>query len=147
MLASPSSPKPLRRAPIRRSLELIQGSMSPTRIARRSPWLAGLHRASDGALLGLGVAMLGLSALTLYWQAHWARSYQELETSQVLEHRLQEATAVLEQHHLGVARTPGLVEPTSSEKLVYLPAPQAEAGRRGLPLLASIQIDRIPSGY
>lgn len=146
LVASPS-PQFQPRARARRSLELIQGSLASGRAARTSPVLASLHRASDGALVGLGLAMLGLSALTLYWQAQWGRSYQQLESSQVLEHRLQEATAVLEQHHLRLVRTPGVVEPTSSEKLVYLPAPPQANARGGSPLLASIRIDRIPSGY
>ncbi|MFY8148724.1 MAG: hypothetical protein ACOVNL_05835 [Prochlorococcaceae cyanobacterium] len=146
MVASPS-PQFQPRARARRSLELIQGSLASGRAERSSPWLASFHRASDGALVGLGLAMLGLSALTLYWQAQWGRSYQKLESSQVLEHRLQEATAVLEQHHLGLARTAGLVEPTSSEKLVYLPAPPQANGRGQAPLLASIRFDRISSGY
>ena len=34
------------------TLELIQGSLSPRKVARQSPVLAGLHRAADGALIG-----------------------------------------------------------------------------------------------
>ena len=36
-----------------RTLELIQGSLSSGRIARRSPWLGGVHRLMDGTLLGV----------------------------------------------------------------------------------------------
>ncbi|MBE9173115.1 hypothetical protein IQ216_08470, partial [Cyanobium sp. LEGE 06143] len=35
-------------------LQLIQGSLSGQKVARRAPWLAGLHRVADGALVGLG---------------------------------------------------------------------------------------------
>lgn len=101
--------------------------MSARTVVRQAPWLAGLHRFTDGALVGLGVSMLALSALTLHWQNQWGRSYRALEATQVLEHRLQESAAVLEQHHLGAVRKPGWLMPTSSAQLVHLPVPP-EAG-------------------
>lgn len=105
------------------SLSLIQGSLSARRVVRQAPWLASLHRLADGALLGLGVSMLGLSALTLHWQNQWGSNYRGLEASQVLERRLQESAAVLEQHHLGAVRKPGWLVPTSSAQLVHLAPP------------------------
>ncbi|HHG2222987.1 MULTISPECIES: hypothetical protein [unclassified Synechococcus] len=122
MVAVPS-PQPFFR---RRSLELIQGSFSARRVVRQSPWLAGLHRASDGLLVALGLSMVGLTALTLHWQGQWTRSFERLESTQVLEHRLQESTAVLEQHHLAMARRPGLLEPTSLQRLIHLPSPSSK---------------------
>lgn len=110
-----------------RPLSLIQGSLSARKVVRQAPWLAGLHRLADGALVGLGVSMLALSALTLHWQNQWGSSYRALEATQVLEHRLQESAAVLEQHHLGAVRKPGWLVPTSSNQLVHLPAPVASA--------------------
>ena len=109
--------------PLARPLALIQGSLTARKVVRQAPWLAGLHRLSDGALVGLGVSMLALSALTLHWQNQWGRSYRALEATQVLEHRLQESAAVLEQHHLGAVRKPGWLVPTSSNQLVHLPPP------------------------
>jgi len=127
---------------------VVQQSLSARPVERQSPLLAGLHRISTGALVGLGVSMLGLSALTLHWQNRWASSYTELETAKVLEHRLQESSALLEQHHLGAARRPGLLVPTSSEKLIHLSQPKARSSSMSLlPLLSSIQLDRIPAGY
>ena len=117
---APSAGKPLARP-----LALIQGSLSAGKVVRQAPWLAGLHRLSDGALLGLGVSMLALSALTLHWQNQWGRSYRALEATQVLEHRLQESAALLEQHHLAAVRKPGWLVPTSSDQLVHLPPPPA----------------------
>jgi hypothetical protein len=111
----------------RRSLELIQGSFSARRVLRQSPWLAGLHRVSDGLLVAAGLSMVGLTALTLHWQGEWTRSFEQLESTQVLEHRLQESTAVLEQHHLTVARRPGLLVPTSLQSLIHLPSPSPQA--------------------
>ncbi len=70
-----------------------------------------------------------------------------MESSQVLEHKLQESSALLEQHHLGAVKRPGWLVPTSSEKLVYLPAPKSASLSVGLPLLSSIQLRQIRSGY
>ena len=113
--------------PLTRSLSLIEGSFSARKVVRQAPWLAGLHRVADGALVGLGVSMLALSALTLHWQNQWGRSYRDLETTQVLEHRLQESSAVLEPHHLGAVRRPGLLVPTSSSQLLHVAPPARPA--------------------
>ena len=131
----------------RQSLELIQGSLSPRRIERQAPWLAGLHRAADGTLAGLGVCMLALSALTLHWQNQWGTGYQTLEDAQVLGHRMQESAAVLEQHHLGAMRKPGWLVPTSSEKLIYLPAPKATDSANPVALMSGVPLGQIPTGY
>jgi hypothetical protein len=131
----------------RRTLQLIQGSLSGRKLDRRAPWITNLHRATDGTLAGLGVCMLALSALTLHWQNQWGVSYQQMEAAQVLEHKLQESSALLEQHHLGAVKRPGWLVPTSSEKLIYLPSPRPAATASGLPLLGSIQLRQIRSGY
>ena len=133
MVASPlKQPAP---KPLARPLALIEGSFSARKVVRQAPWLAGLHRVADGALVGLGVSMLALSALTLHWQNQWGRSYRDLETTQVLEHRLQESSAVLEQHHLGAVRRPGQLVPTSSSQLVHV-APPAVASSGPLAAIA-----------
>jgi len=144
-----NNPRAQRRgaAMARQQLELIQGSLSPRRIERQAPWLAGLHRAADGTLAGLGLCMVALSALTLHWQNQWATGYQKLEEAQLVGHRLQEAAALLEQHHLGAVRKPGWLVPTSSEKLIYLPAPPSARGADPVGLMAGVQIRQIPTGY
>lgn len=141
-----------RRAPSSRGaanprLEIIQGSLSARRIERRSPWLAHLHRASTGALAGLGLSMLGLSALTLHWQTQWADSFAKLQAAKVLTHRLQESTALLEQHHIGIARRPGQLVPTNSENLIHLHQPIAAPKDPGLALLANLRLRPMPAGY
>jgi hypothetical protein len=133
---------------LRRPLALIEGSLSARKVVRQAPWLAGLHRLTDGALLGLGVSMLALSGLTLHWQSQWGRSYQALEATQVLEHRLQESAALLEQHHLGAIRKPGWLVPTSSEQLVHLsPPPAAGAGLPSPLAIDHIHWGQIAPGY
>ena len=129
------------------SLDIIQGSLSARRIERQAPWLAHLHRASTGALAGLGLSMLGLSTLTLHWQSQWADSFAKLQAAKVLTHRLQESTALLEQHHLGVARRPGRLVPTNSENLIHLHQPKVTPANSALTLLANLQLRPMPAGY
>lgn len=129
------------------SLSLIQGSLSARRVVRQAPWLAGLHRLADGALLGLGVSMLGLSALTLHWQNQWGSHYRGLEATQILERRLQESAAVLEQHHLGAVRRPGWLVPTSSAQLVHLPPPPPSSPTAAGLELGGLHWGLIASGY
>ena len=131
-----------------RPLALIEGSLSARKVVRQAPWLAGLHRVTDGALVGLGVSMLGLSALTLHWQNQWGSSYRALEATQVLEHRLQESAALLEQHHLGAVRKPGWLVPTSSDQLVHLPPAAARSERSSLAAVTQgLQWRLVASGY
>jgi hypothetical protein len=60
---------------------------------------------------------------------------------------LQETAAVLEQHHLGMTRKPALLEPTSSQKLVYLEPPATNEPPRLRALLAQVNPRQILPGY
>lgn len=133
--AAPAAAPSLRRRPF----AVIQGSLSSRKVARQAPVLAVLHKAADGLLIALGGSMIGLAALTVHWQSQWTRSYQELESAQVLEHRLQESVAQLERHHLTAARRPGQLIPTSIRQLVYLPSPSDDhKAAAALPLLGQV---------
>lgn len=132
---------------VNQPLALIQGSLSARRVERTSPLLAGLHRGADGILIGIGLAMLGLSALTLHWQNQWSQSYGQLESDQVLEHRLMESSALLERQFMGAAHRPGLLGPTSSDKLLYLPSPVGTVPGPRSDLLARVVSRPIPPGY
>lgn len=130
-----------------RPLRLIHRSLSGRKVDRQSPLLASLHKVSTGALAGLGLSLVGLSALTLHWQNQWAKSYAQLEAAKVLEHRLHESAAVVEQHHLSSMRRPGQLLPTSSENLIHLPEPKAHQPLKPtLPLLAGLAMGRGPNG-
>jgi hypothetical protein len=107
----------------------------------------GLHRAADGTLAGLGLSMLALSGLTLHWQNEWGQSFKALESSQVLEHRLQESAAQLERHHLKPAGKPGQLVPTSSDRLIFMPPPAAPPQASAALPLASLSWDPAASGY
>lgn len=130
-----------------RHLDLIQGSLSARRVARRVPWLGGLHRAVDGALAGVGLSMLALSALTLHWQSQWSGNYQTLDGAQVLEQRLQESSALLEHHHLASVGRRGWVEPTSSSRLIHLPPPPEPSRTSLMALLRTVSGGPISPGY
>ena len=137
----PSAARPLRKASA-----ILRESLTARPVQRQSPLLADLHRVTSGALLGLGLSTLALGGLTVYWQNQWASSFQRLEASKSLEHRLQQSAAVLEQHHLGVAGRPGLLVPTRSEQLIHLAAPGDYAVLRP-GLLARLRMGPVPAGY
>ncbi len=129
------------------SLRVLQGSLSARRVERQSPLLAGLHRITTGVLTGLGVSVVGLSALSFHWQSVWAANYNQLQASRSLEEKLQESAALLEHHHLSAVRRPGQLVPTSSQQLLHLAPPPVTASSRGLSLLATLPRQAIPAGY
>ena len=113
--------------PIARSpgpLRLIHGSFSPKKVARQYPLLAGMHRATDGALLGVLIAVLMMSALSLHWRHLWTVAYTELEMTRELTQKLKYSTAMLEQHLLKRASLPLSMVRTNAEKLHYLDNPE-----------------------
>ena len=105
------------------TLELIQGSMSPGKVARQAPILAGLHRVVDGALIGSIVAVTVMSCFTLHWQSRWSVVFERLEVTRSLIHRFTESTAILERHFLNAASSPNSMVPTKVADLLYLSHP------------------------
>jgi len=124
----PSADRPLRKASA-----ILRESLTARPVERQSPLLADLHRVTSGALLGLGLSTLALGGLTVYWQNQWAVSFQRLEASKSLEHRLQPGR-------------PGLLVPTRSEQLIHLTAPGDSAVLRP-GLLARLRMGPVPAGY
>ena len=106
------------------ALELIQGSLSAGRIARRSPLMGGLHRVADGTLLGVFAALTVLAGLTLHWQHRWTVAFQRFESTKLLSHRLTESTALLEQHWLDSTTGPEQFVPTKVTNLIHLERPK-----------------------
>ena len=112
--------------PIPRSrgrLRLIQGSFSSRKVSRQFPVIAGFHRAADGALLGVLVAVLMVSALSLHWRHLWTVAYSQLEDTRDLIQKLKYSTAMLEQHLLKRASQPLSMVRTNSDQLHYLENP------------------------
>lgn len=104
-------------------LRLLHGSFSPRKVARQFPVLAGAHRAIDGALLGVLLAVLMMSALSLHWRHLWTVAYTQLETTRELTQKLKYSTAMLEQHLLKRTSLPLSMVRTNAEKLHYLDNP------------------------
>ena len=140
----------LRRPASRRPFEVIQGSLSARRVARKSPLLAGLHRTADGSLIGVFAAVLVLSGLTLHWQHRWTLAFRQLEMTRELAHRLTESTAMLERHLLERSQTPKQMVPTTVANLVYLDRPSSASTKPGidhLAMLGSLMERTIHHGY
>ena len=101
-------------------LRLIKGSFSPKKVARQFPFVGSLHRAIDGALFGVLMAVALMSALTLHWQHLWTVAFTRLEDTRELSDRLTESTALLEQHLLQRTDLPQSLVPTKAANLIYL---------------------------
>ena len=146
-----SAQRPASRRPAsRRPFEVIQGSLSARRVARKSPLLAGLHRTADGSLIGVFAAVLVLSALTLHWQHRWTLAFRQLEMTREQAHRLTESTAMLERHLLERSQTPKQMVPTTVANLVYLDRPSSASTKPGidhLAMLGSLMERTIHHGY
>ena len=139
-----------RRQASRRPFEVIQGSLSARRVARKSPLLAGLHRTADGSLIGVFAAVLVLSGLTLHWQHRWTLAFRQLEMTREQAHRLTESTAMLERHLLERSQTPKQMVPTTVANLVYLDRPSSAFTKPGidhLAMLGSLMERTIHHGY
>ena len=106
------------RAPV--GLSLVRRSFSSKRISRQYPWLVGLHKFADGALLGVLVTVALMSGFTLYWQHLWTEAFYKLEMTRDLKHRLTESTAMLEKHLLDDPDIPLSMVPTTAADLIYL---------------------------
>ncbi|NOL46386.1 putative conserved membrane protein [Synechococcus sp. MIT S9220] len=146
-----SAQRPASRRPAsRRPFEVIQGSLSARRVARKSPLLAGLHRTADGSLIGVFAAVLVLSGLTLHWQHRWTLAFRQLEMTREQAHRLTESTAMLERHLLERSQTPKQMVPTTVANLVYLDRPSSASTKPGidhLAMLGSLLERTIHHGY
>ncbi len=113
--------------PIARSpgpLRLIHGSLSSKKVARQYPLLAGFHKVTDGALLGVLIGVVMMSALSLHWRHLWISAYRQLEATRDLTQKLSYSTAMLEQHLLKRTSLPLSMVRTNAEKLHYLENPE-----------------------
>ena len=79
-------------------LFLLKGLLFDRKVARQAPIVGGLHRAVDGALIGVFIAVTLMSGLMLYWQHLWTVAFRKLESTRELTHKLTESTALIEQH-------------------------------------------------
>ena len=59
----------------RKSLYLLRGSFSSRKVSRQSPVLAGLHKATDGGLVGVLMAASLMSFVALHYQHMWTVAF------------------------------------------------------------------------
>ena len=102
---------------------LIQASFSTLKVSRQYPLIAGMHRAADGALVGVLLVVGTMAALTLHWQHLWTVAFTRLEMTRDLSHRLTDSTAMLERHLLNTSRLPMSMVRTKTDDLLYLEHP------------------------
>ncbi len=102
-------------------------------------------------MLGVLAAVAVLAGLTLHWQHRWTLSFNRLESTRSLSHRLTESTALMERHLLQASQRPSQLIPTKVENLIYLkrPSAAAEAAEPAsmLPSLDELIVQRIRPGY
>ena len=102
-------------------------------------------------MFGVVAAVAVLAGLTLHWQHRWTLSFNRLESTRSLAHRLTESTAVLEQHLLQRSERPSLLVPTKVANLVYLNRPSADSvapeESSMIPSLDALIEQRIRPGY
>ncbi len=105
-------------------IRLIKNSFSLRKVSRQSPVLAGLHRATDGALMGVLVAVVMMSAFSLHWRFLWTLAYTRLEATRDLAHRLTDSTAMLERQLLEHSKLPLSMVRTKTSNLIYMDHPR-----------------------
>ena len=108
---------------------LLKGSLFARKVARQSPMVSGLHRAVDGALIGILMAVAMMSGFTLHWRYLWTNAFTHLETTRELSHNLTESTALLERHMLQRSRLPLSMVHTKAANLLYLDSPEEDDRR------------------
>ncbi len=144
-----------RAASINRSIsprQLINGSFPKRTISRQFPLVAGLHKAADGALIGVLVAVGLMSTLALHWQHLWTVAFARLETTRDLTHRLTDSTAMLERYLLQNTSLPLSMVPTKADNLLYLESPYLlgkfqSKGSEKLAILRGFVSNPIKHGY
>ena len=107
-----------------RPFHLLQGSFSTRKVARQLPALVGVHKVTDGALIGVIFIAVMMSAFSLHWQSLWTTSYSKLGITRDLSTRLDESTAMLERQILESTKLPFLMVPTKAANLHYLERPE-----------------------
>ena len=107
----------------RGSIEFIRTSFSADKVSRQFPLLSGVHRITDGALLGVLLAVLLASAFSLHWRYLWSLAYRNLEATRSLTNQTSESTASLETYLLTRSGIKSSMVPTKADNLLHLDYP------------------------
>ncbi|WP_320664141.1 hypothetical protein [Prochlorococcus sp. MIT 1223] len=103
--------------------KLFKRSLSSKKLSRDFPVLAGLHRITDGALIGFAFIVVVMSIVSLHTQHLWTLSFSRLEASRSLIHKLKESISVLESHFLSSSNLSTTLIETKTSNLEYLDKP------------------------
>ncbi len=101
----------------------IESRVFGRRSFKKYPLLSALHRATDGALIGIIFAVSIMSFIALHAQYLWTSSFSRLEITRDLNRRLLESTAVIESSFSDSLALPTEMVPTKAEDLIYIDAP------------------------
>ena len=95
-------------------------------IKRKFPIQAALHRALDGALVGVLVIVATMSSVALHSQYLWTRSFTKLEKTRDLNRRIIESTSILEGYLLKNQKLSSYLVSAKAEDLIYVPRPSSQ---------------------
>ena len=101
-------------------------SSSSRQVQRKFPIQAALHRALDGALIGVLLTASIMSAVALHSQYLWTKTFKDLEKTRDLSRRILESTSILESYLLKNSMLSKSLVPTKVENLVYVERPSQE---------------------
>ena len=105
---------------------LIRRYSRSKKLFRQYPLLASFHKIIDGALLGLLVTLFFMSAISLHAQYLWTVSFDRLENTRDLIHKLKESITILESHFLASKSLPQSLVGTTTSHLIYLDKPKID---------------------
>jgi len=103
-----------------KSFTFFKQVSSPKTLSRQFPLLAALHKAMDGAIFGVLIAVVIMSGFSLHWRHLWIVAYRKLDMTRDLSNKLNESTAMLEDHILRSKKLPVSMVRTKSDNLIYL---------------------------
>tara|TARA_Y100001968_G_scaffold310906_1_gene332304 strand:+ start:8611 stop:9087 length:477 start_codon:yes stop_codon:yes gene_type:complete len=104
---------------------LIRKSLSSKKLSRQYPFLSASHKAIDGTLLGVLLAVTMLAFISLHTQHLWTLSFSRLQSSRDLIQKLKESISVLENHFDPSKNLTQLMVPTKTSNLIYLERPDS----------------------
>ena len=107
----------------RGAIKFIRTSFSAGKVARQFPLLSGVHRITDGALLGVLLAVLLASAFSLHWRYLWSLAYRNLEVTRDLTNQTSESTASIETYLLTRSGINSSMVPTKADNLLHMDYP------------------------
>ena len=99
---------------------------SSKQVHRKFPIQAAIHKALDGALVGVLAILVIMSSVALHSQYLWTKSFNKLEMTRELNRRILESTSILEGYLLKNQKLSRDLVPTKAEDLIYVERPSSK---------------------